>query len=123
MEEEQVLERIRYFKEKGIMRRFGARVRHREAGYRENIMAVWKVREEEVERVGAVMAASSHVSHCYTRPELPDFPYNLYCMVHGREEEDGVRVIEELARETGIKDYKLLKTVREYKKTSPLYFV
>lgn len=121
--EKELLERINDFKEEGIIRRFGARVKHHEAGYKENIMVVWSVREERLEETGSLIASYPQVSHCYARPELPDFPYNLYCMIHGREEGECLKVIEDIAKKSGITDYQMLVTGEEYKKTAPVYFV
>lgn len=120
--EEKLIDRLREFKEKGIIRRFGARVKHNKAGYKENIMVLWKVPEENLDETGSVMAGYREVSHCYVRPELPELPYNLYTMIHGREEGDIFKIIKNISDITGIRDYKLLVTEKEYKKTSPLYF-
>ncbi|MEQ8171611.1 MAG: Lrp/AsnC family transcriptional regulator [Candidatus Eremiobacterota bacterium] len=121
--EDELINRLRTFKEKGIIRRFGARIKHNKAGYKENIMVLWHVPEEKLEETGSLIAGYREISHCYIRPELPDLPYNLYSMIHGREEGDVLKVIEKISGVTGIKDYKLLVTEKEYKKTTPLYFL
>jgi DNA-binding Lrp family transcriptional regulator len=121
--EDELIDRLRTFKEKGIIRRFGARVKHNKAGYKENIMVLWQVPQENLEEAGSVMADYREVSHCYVRPELPDLPYNLYSMIHGREDGDVLKVIKKISEVTGIKNYQMLVTEKEYKKTSPLYFM
>ncbi len=121
--EDELIDRLRTFKEKGIIRRFGARIKHNKAGYKENIMVLWHVSEEKLEETGSVMAGYSEISHCYVRPSLPDLPYNLYTMIHGREEGDTDKIIKKISEITDIRDYKLLVTEKEYKKTSPLYFI
>lgn len=123
IKEDELIERLRTFKENGIIRRFGARVKHNKAGYKENIMVLWQVPQEKLEETGSVMAGYSEISHCYVRPKLPDLPYNLYTMIHGREEGDAVKIIKKISEVTDIRDYKLLVTEKEYKKTSPLYFI
>lgn len=121
--EEELLRKLEKFKEEGIIRRFGARVNHYKTGYRENIMVVWSVPEDRIEETGSLIASYREVSHCYLRPKMPDFPYNLYSMVHGREEGDCIKVIKEISLKTGISDYELLITKKEHKKTAPLYFL
>jgi DNA-binding Lrp family transcriptional regulator len=80
----------------GRIRRIGAVVRHRPLGYRANAMAVWDVPDEHAGEVGRRLAAEPSVTLCYRRARaLPDWPYNLYCMVHGRERG---RVAAEVAR-------------------------
>ena len=79
----------------GVVTRFGLIVRHRPLGITANAMAVWDIPDAEVDSVGARLAAEPAVNLCYRRPRrLPDWPYNLFAMVHGRERE---RVLEEIA--------------------------
>lgn len=71
--------------ETGIARRFGAIVRHRRLGYEANAMAVWDVPDTLVDEGGARLALAPGVTLCYRRRRDPQWRYNLYCMVHGRE--------------------------------------
>ncbi len=121
--EEDLLSRLREFKEQGIMRRVGAIIRHQRAGFSANAMAVWKVEPSEVERAGEVMASFREVSHCYERPPFPGFPYRLFCMIHGRGEEECREVAEKISQATGLEEYELLFSTRELKKTSMRYFL
>ena len=111
------------FKELGVMRRFSAVLHHRRAGFKANAMAVWRVPEERAEEVGKVMAASPWVSHCYQRPTFPDWPYTHFTMLHATSEEKCGEVAQEISQQTGITDYLLLFSTREYKKTRVRYFV
>ncbi len=123
LEEQRVLDLLRRFKEKGYIRRFGATLRHQQAGYGHNAMVAWYVEsEEDVPRVGEIMAQRSEITHCYERASCLDWPYNLYTMIHGRNREDCIRVVQELARETGVQDYEMLFSYEELKKTSMQYF-
>lgn len=80
----------------GRIRRIGAVIRHRRLGYEANAMAVWDVPDERVGEIGRRLAADPAVTLCYRRARsLPQWPYNLYCMVHGRERG---RVASEIAR-------------------------
>ncbi|TCS73853.1 AsnC family transcriptional regulator [Sulfuritortus calidifontis] len=107
MSESALLERIGALQTLGIMRRFGVVVRHRELGYRANAMVVWDVPDAEVAKIGRRLGEESSVTLCYRRPRrLPDWPYNLFSMVHGR---DRASVLDALAR---IRNRLGLETVR-----------
>ena len=111
-----LLAHCRRLKEQGVMRRFGASVKHRAVGYRANAMVCWVSPPDRVEEVGGVMASFAEVSHCYQRETHPSWPYNIYTMVHGRSEQELNATIENISHETGIVEYKILHTVRELKK-------
>ncbi len=82
----EVMARLRRMLENGIIRRIGAVPNHYALGYRANGMSVWDVPEERVRELGRKIGALDFVSHCYHRPRhLPDWPYNLFAMVHGRD--------------------------------------
>ena len=107
----------------GRMRRFAAVLRHQNAGFVSNAMGVWRVPTERVEEVGPLMASFAAVSHCYERPVYPDFPYNLYTMVHGRTREECLRTLESIAARTAVADHQYLWSSREFKKERVLYFL
>jgi len=119
---DRAIEQIREWLEVGVIRRFGAVVRHRELGYLANGMAVFRVPPQHVDAAGQTLAKHPAVSHCYRRPPLPDFPYSLYAMAHGRSEAEVRRTVEGLAGEAGAPEYAVLFSVREFKKTSMRYF-
>lgn len=121
--EQEVLQRVNNLIQVGAMRRFGAVLRHQKAGFIANAMGVWRVPEDQVIEVGKVMASFKEVSHCYQRPTLPDWPYNLFTMVHGRSAEDCKNVIERIADATGIQEHGMLFSTKELKKTSMQYFM
>lgn len=116
--EDEVIQRLRSLVEEGVIRRFAAAIGHRALGIVANAMIVWKVPERDVERIGQIMASFEDVTHCYERTAEPEWPYNLYAMVHSRSREECVRMASEIARATGVKDYKILFSEAEYKKTS-----
>ena len=114
----------RQFLDSGKMRRFAAVLHHRQAGFRANAMGVWVVpgRDEEVDRVGALMAGFRAVSHCYRRPSYPDWPYNIFTMVHGKTAEECEQTLAAIAENTGIRDHSALYSTKEYKKVRVRYF-
>src|SRR5574341_1023549 len=106
----------------GVMRRFAAILRHRDAGFLANGMIVWKVPEEKIDETGAKLAEFPQVSHCYRRPIYPDWPYNLFSMVHARSEEAAKKMGVEMSKIIGITDYRILFSSREFKKDRVKYF-
>lgn len=122
-EEETVIGLLARLKDQGIIRRFGATLRHRKAGYGHNAMAAWRT-EGAMDPVeaGRFMAARPEISHCYLRKTRPGWPYDLYTMLHGEKPGDCERLAEALSRETGMDDYCILKSISELKKSSMKYF-
>jgi DNA-binding Lrp family transcriptional regulator len=120
--EEEVLGLLRGLKDAGRIRRFGATLRHQRAGYKFNAMAAWRVEDSDADRLAEMMAARPEVSHCYKRLTYPEWPYNLYAMIHGKSREQCLAVVEELKEATGMTDCLVLFSVQELKKTSMAYF-
>ena len=112
----------RDFQQRGVMRRFSAVLHHRKAGFQANAMSVWRVPPGRAEEVGRLLAASKWVSHCYQRPTFPDWPYTHFAMLHATSQEKCQEVARDLSSQTGITDYLLLFSSREYKKTRVRYF-
>jgi DNA-binding Lrp family transcriptional regulator len=116
--EREAVERMARLCERGVIRRFAATVGHRALGIVANAMIVWKVPVQDVERVGGIFASFEEVTHCYQRGITQSWPYNLYTMVHGRSRDECYRVAGELSRASGVKEYEILFSENEYKKTS-----
>ena len=122
IKEEALLVKIREMEERGIIRRFGAVLRHQRAGYIANAMVVWRVPEERAKEVGKTMASFKAVSHCYQRTTHPDWTYNLFTMIHGKSREECERIATLISDEVKVEDYRLFYSMRELKKTSMKYF-
>ncbi|MEJ5375336.1 MAG: AsnC family transcriptional regulator [bacterium] len=120
--QEELLERIRRMKQTGVLRRFGATLRHQKVGYVANAMSAWVVPPERLEEVGKLLASYEQVTHCYERPPGPNLPYNLYAMIHGKDPQDCKRIAQEVAHLTGLNEYVLLFSNKENKKSSMQYF-
>jgi len=120
--EETLLSTLKDLSARGVIRRFGATLRHQKSGFDANAMVVWQVDEKRIDEVGKIMAASRAVSHCYRRNPTDLWPYNLYTMIHGADEESCKRTARRLSEKTGIAGYLLLFSRKELKKTSMAYF-
>jgi len=119
---ERLFEIATELKESGVMRRFATILNHRKAGFGANAMSVWSVPEEQGETIGKQLAEFSAVSHCYLRPRYENWPYNLFAMVHAKTQEECDTLIQEMAQETGLREYGKLYSTREFKKQRLTYF-
>jgi DNA-binding Lrp family transcriptional regulator len=108
--------------EAGVMRRFAAILNHRKAGFNANAMVVWDVDEKRGEEIGKKAAEFSAVSHCYLRPKYPNWPYNLFTMVHGKTTEETNAIIDAMAEEIEHKAKRPLYSTREFKKVRIKYY-
>jgi DNA-binding Lrp family transcriptional regulator len=120
--EEALLATLQSFKDRKLMRRFAAVMNHRSAGFKANAMGVWAVPEDQLEVIGPQMAGFAAVSHCYKRPTYEDWPYTVFTMVHGRTGKDCEATIDAIRQETGIDEYDLLWSIKEYKKVRLRYY-
>ena len=120
--EDQLLATLERLCDRGIIRRFGATLRHQKSGFAANAMVAWQVAEERVEQVGQILAAFKEVSHCYHRNPAGTWPYNLYTMVHAANEAACRATAQRMAEAAGVENYNLLFSRRELKKTSMQYF-
>ena len=104
--EEQVIRGLRRMLADGRIRRLGAVIRHRRLGYQANAMVVWDVPDEGVGTFGRLLARDKAVTLCYRRARaLPDWPYNLYCMVHGHQRTRVLAEIERLGAAHGMAEF------------------
>jgi siroheme decarboxylase len=84
--EAEIIERLNRLVDGRIISRFGLVVRHRKMGYKANAMVVWDIADDEVDKLGDLLATKPFVTLCYQRRRvLPGWPYNLFCMIHGNE--------------------------------------
>jgi DNA-binding Lrp family transcriptional regulator len=120
--EQEFCEHLKLLNDRGIIRRFGATLKHQKSGYTSNAMVAWIVHESQISSVGQMMADSPHISHCYRRNPTEDWPYNLYTMVHGRSDSDCKAIALDLSQRTDVTQYEILFSQRELKKTSMKYY-
>ena len=124
LREDDVLERLAVLQENGTISRFGAVVSHRELGYRANAMVVWDVPDDRTGDCGRHLAALPFVTLSYRRPRrLPDWPYNLFCMIHGKDRWQVLAQVEAATREAGLggRDRAVLFSGRCFKQRGARY--
>ena len=122
--EEAVLGQVRDWSESGLFRRVGLVLKHRAMGFRAYAMLVMNIPDDQVDEVGRKLGQAAGVNLCYQRPRrLPDWPYNLFCMVHGREREQVCRLIDKMLVEHGLSDvpHQLLFSTRAFKQCGGRY--
>ena len=117
------LEQCQSLLRRGIMRRFGASISHQSIGYTANAMACWAVPSDMVQHAGETLAELPEVSHCYERRTNDIWPYNLFSMMHARSKEICYSIASSVSDRTGLKDYVLLFSTKEYKKARIVYSV
>ena len=109
-------------KDAGVMRRFAGILNHRRAGFNANAMVVWDIDEKKSDEIGKKASEFSAVSHCYLRPKYPNWPYNLFTMIHGKTPQETNRIIKEIASEIEHFSRRPLYSTREFKKVRIKYF-
>lgn len=120
--EAEIIERINDMQKAGIIRRFGAVLRHHKVGFMINAMTAFKVDEGKAGEAGRIMAEFKEISHCYLREVPEDFEYNLFAMVHAASEEELNEIIGKIVQRTGLTEYKVFRSIKEMKKVSMTYF-
>ena len=107
---------------RGMVRRFGATLKHQKSGFKANAMVAWRVDEDKVEKTGNIMTHFHEITHCYRRNPAPGWKYNLYTMVHASNEDECYAIVKKISKAVGQDDYELLFSKKELKKTSMKYF-
>lgn len=122
--EDEVLERLRALLASGVISRLGIIVRHHELGWQANAMTVWDVPEERVTAAGGRLRELPFITLCYRRPRRPPtWPYNLFCMIHGRDRATVLEQVEEATRRASLADLPrdVLFSVRRFKQRGARY--
>lgn len=122
--EARVLDTLQRWLAQGSLRRFGVVVRHHELGYDQNAMTVFDVPDDEVDACGAALARQPGVTLCYRRARADGWPFNLYCMVHGRERAAVRQLIDAAAHAAGLqhRPQEVLFSLRRFKQQGASYF-
>jgi DNA-binding Lrp family transcriptional regulator len=123
MTEAEVIARLTGLKQAGLIKRLGVIVNHRQLGYRANAMTVWNIPDALVKEIGARISRASFVTLCYQRPRTPEWPYNLYCMIHGKDRGTVLTQIKQLSTDCNLEpfDRQILFSRRCFKQRGALY--
>lgn len=122
--EEAVIEHIRSMQSSGAIKRFGVVVRHHELGYRANAMLVWDVPQNRVNALGDQLSKMECVTLCYQRRRhLPEWPYNLFCMIHGRDRDEVNNCIDGITERFALRalPHQVLFSTRRFKQRGARY--
>ena len=122
--EEGLIARLRALIDEGVIKRLGLIVRHHELGYAANAMVVWDVPDEAVSAIGRSMSQLPFVTLCYRRERRPPtWPYNLFCMIHGRDRQTVLGQIAELRVALDLEEvpYDVLFSLRRFKQRAARY--
>lgn len=122
--EQLVIDKLRNMVDSGTIKRLGIVVRHHELGYRANAMVVWDVPDTDIDKLGEKLGMQDCVTLCYQRPRrLPDWPYNLFCMVHGRDRKEVMECIENMKEGLGMEsiDHTVLFSGKRFKQRGARY--
>jgi len=124
LKESQVVGQIALWQQEGLIKRFGLVVKHRQLGYVANAMVVWNIADENVDAIAGQLSKRDEISLCYRRPRrLPDWPYNLFCMIHGQsraEVEEQIKTISQELNLTAI-EKDVLFSYKAYKQNGARY--
>jgi DNA-binding Lrp family transcriptional regulator len=123
-EENEVLRRLERLLNQDVIKRFGVVVRHHELGFRANAMVVWNIPDARIDEFGRCVGASGLVNLCYQRPRrLPDWPYNLFCMIHGKDRDAVLERLDQLRDQCGLSgfEYEILFSKQRFKQTGARY--
>jgi len=123
MPEAEVIERLAKLKQKGLIKRMGVIVKHQELGYRANAMIVWNVPDNLIKQLGGHISRFDFVTLCYQRPRQTEWPYNLYCMIHGKDRITVLSQLEQLNATCGLSgfDREILFSRRCFKQRGAIY--
>ena len=123
MSEEEFIERVKKLSEQKKIRKMGAVLQHRNAGFTANALCAWSVPTDRLDEIADKMSKHPAVSHCYDRNTAPNWNYNLYTMIHAKSRAECEQIINALAADCKLDQFQILYTTREWKKTSMRYFV
>jgi siroheme decarboxylase len=117
IEETELLERLKQMKSSGVLRKMGAVLQHRNAGFHGNALCCWQISQDRIEAVAEQMTDCPFISHVYLRQPHPKWPYNLYTVFHGRSREQCRELIGEVAGRLGINEPQVMFSRKNWKRS------
>jgi DNA-binding Lrp family transcriptional regulator len=119
IDEQVLIDALHAMQAEGAVRRIGVVPNHYALGYSHNLMVVWNIEDRKVDTLGSAIGKLDFVSHCYRRPRRPDWPYNLFVMVHGKSRSEVDLKIALIREQVGdsYRGHSALKSTKILKKT------
>ena len=124
MREAEVMACVERWQQAGLIKRMGLVVKHHSLGIRANAMVVWDVSDDAVGELGRRLAGEAAVTLCYRRPRrLPDWPYNLFCMIHGTRRDRVLASLDEIVERQALQaiPHRVLFSLKAYKQRGGRY--
>lgn len=117
--EDELIDRLKKLNEKGYLKRISPIMVHQKSGYNTNAMVVWKIEKDKIEDFIEVIKEINSISHVYERQVCLGWDYNLYTMIHGQKKDEVENIINYLSNKMQNQSFRVLYTVKEFKKISP----
>ena len=124
LDEQEVIERLNRLKQQGLIKRLGVIVKHRRLGYQSNAMVVFDMPDKLVKQKGQQISQLAFINLCYLRPRRGElWPYNLFCMIHGKSRELVLQQLAQLIDSCALNDYPydILFSTRCFKQRGAIY--
>jgi DNA-binding Lrp family transcriptional regulator len=125
LKENDVINQILFWRNVGIIKRFGAVVRHYELGFRSNAMCVWKINDpNERNKIALNLSAEPAITLCYERPaRLPEWPYQLFTMIHARDDNELMGILDDIIKRNSLYDiqHEILRSTKRFKQSGAQY--
>jgi len=118
--EKLLIKEIKELKKKKIIATYNAKINQEKAGYLNNAMVAWKVAVKDADDAAKIVVKYTEISHCYLRKLRKEFPYNFYTMIHAKTKKELDSVIKSIIKKTGLKDFVILKSIKEFKKSKQM---
>lgn len=115
--QEELLSRLLQMKSTGVLRKMGAVLQHRMAGFHGNALCCWRIPVDRVDGVVSLMASVAYISHVYLRYPHVKWSYNLYTVFHGHTREECLEKVEAMAKVISVAEYRVLFSRKNWKRS------
>lgn len=122
LKEDDIINFLNKLVDLGAIKRVSAILKQTKLGYNVNAMCVFNISTEKIDEVGNYASKFCEVTHCYKRPSASDWPYNLYVMLHCKNQNHCLEIVNKIVNFASCSDYQILYTVKELKKSNMIYF-
>jgi len=121
--ETKIIDKLKHWKSEKAVRRIGAFLNHYKTGLSANAMVAWIIPSTKVESTGSYFASQPEITHCYERQIHPDWPYNVYTMVHASSKNEITELVKKFSDAVSEKTFTILYSLKEHKKSATQLFM